>query len=326
MVYFLMTIRNASVNLRFLRTFVTIADSNGFARAASRLNLTQSAASRQIHSLESDLGVRLFDRIGRRVKLTSEGEDLLARSRRLLSDAESLGERARSLKSGQTGVLRIGAAPQIMENLIADFLQHYRKRHPGIEIHLVEDQGARLPSRLESGDVHVALLPDSDDRFLRRALYPMLMIAVMPRNHRLSRHAILDIAELTEEPLLRLGPGFASHGWFDAICRIERIRPRVLLESVTPHSLIAFARTGLGIALVNSVVRIPRDTLRAAVIVHNGAPIGRWTVAAWSRQRFLPPYAQQFADELITHCRRDYPGRDLVMRAPRLARPHGSTS
>ena len=76
------------MNLRFLRTFVAIADNNGVARAAARLNLTQSAASRQIHALETELGVRLFDRIGRSVKLTSQGEDLLVRSRRLLSDAE----------------------------------------------------------------------------------------------------------------------------------------------------------------------------------------------------------------------------------------------
>src|SRR5262245_3255392 len=116
------------VNLRFLRTFVAIADSKGFTRAATRLNLTQSAASRQIHALESELDVRLFDRIGRRIKLTSEGENLLVRSRRLLSDAESLGERARALKSGQTGLLRVGAAPQIIENLLADFMQRYRKR------------------------------------------------------------------------------------------------------------------------------------------------------------------------------------------------------
>ena len=74
-----------------------------------------------------------------------------------------------------------------------------------------------------------------------------------------------------DEPLLRLGPGFASHGWFDAVCRIERIRPRVVLESITPHSLIALARTGLGIAMINSVVRVPRDKVRAAVVLHRGA-------------------------------------------------------
>jgi LysR family transcriptional regulator, cyn operon transcriptional activator len=314
------------VNLRFLRTFVAIADSSGFARAAIRLNLTQSAASRQIHALESELGVRLFDRIGRGIKLTSEGEDLLVRSRRLLSEAESLGERARALKSGQTGVLRVGAAPQIMENLLADFLQRYRKRHPGIEIQLVEDQGGRLPARLEGGDMHVAILPDSDDRFFRRVLYPMFMIAVMPKDHRFARRAVINVVDLVDEPLLRLGPGFASHAWFDTACRIQRIRPRVLLESITPHSLVALARTGLGIALINSVVRIPREKVRAAVVVHRGTPIGRWTVVAWNRQRFLPPYAEQFVEELILRCRRDYPGRELVRRAPALPRPDESMS
>jgi LysR family cyn operon transcriptional activator len=314
------------VNLRFLRTFVAIADSSGFARAATRLNLTQSAASRQIHALESELGVRLFDRIGRHIKLTSEGEDLLVRSRRLLMDAESLGERARALKSGQTGLLRVGAAPQIMENLLADFMQRYRKRHPGIEIHFVEDQGARLAARLEAGDMHVAILPDSDDRFFRQPLYPMLMVAVMPKNHRFARRAVLDVADLADEPLLRLGPGFASHAWFDTACRIEQIRPHVLLESITPHSLIALARNGFGIALINSVVRIPRERVRAAVLVHNGVPIGRWTVAAWSRQRFLPPYAEHFTEELVAHCRRDYPGRQVVKKAQPLPRPNGSVN
>ena len=97
------------MNLRHLRAFATIVYVGGFARAAPRLHLSQPALSRQIHALEADLGVPLFDRIGRRVQLTSQGEDLLRRSRRLLAEAESLGERARELKSGETGILRVAA-------------------------------------------------------------------------------------------------------------------------------------------------------------------------------------------------------------------------
>src|SRR3954462_15479908 len=100
------------MNLRFLRTFVAIADNAGFARAAARLNLTQSAASRQIQALEDELGVRLFARIGRSVRLTREGEDLLVRSRQLLFDADAPGQRASALKAGEVGVLQAGANPQ----------------------------------------------------------------------------------------------------------------------------------------------------------------------------------------------------------------------
>src|SRR5689334_1593452 len=105
------------MNLRFFRTFVSIVDNGGVARAAARLNLTQSAASRQIQTLEDELGVRLFARIGRSMRLTSQGEDLLERSRRLLSDVAALGDRANALKSGEVGVLRVGATPQAIESL-----------------------------------------------------------------------------------------------------------------------------------------------------------------------------------------------------------------
>ena len=146
------------MNLRFLRTFVAVADNGGVARAAARLNLTQSAASRQIQALEDELGLRLFARIGRGTRLTAEGEDLLERSRRLLLDAAALGERASALKGGEVGVLRVGATPQAIESLLAVFLLRYRKRHIGVEVHLVEEGGARLPSRLERGDIDVAIM------------------------------------------------------------------------------------------------------------------------------------------------------------------------
>ena len=155
------------MNLRFLRTFVAIADNAGFARAAARLNLTQSAASRQIQALEDELGLRLFARIGRSVRLTREGEDLLVRSRQLLFDADALGQRASALKTGEVGVLRVGATPQVIESLLADFLLRYRKRYGGVEVHLVEDGGSRLPDRLARGDIDVALMPAGEDRFCK---------------------------------------------------------------------------------------------------------------------------------------------------------------
>jgi LysR family cyn operon transcriptional activator len=308
------------MNLRFLRTFVEIADNAGFARAAKRLHLTQSAASRQIQALEEELGLRLFTRAGRSVRLTSEGEDLLIRSRRLLFDADAIGQRASALKTGEVGLLRVGATPQVIENLLADFLSRYRKRHAGIEVHLVEDGGSRLPDRLERGEVDVALMPAGEDRFSGRMLYPMYVLAVLPSGHRLSRRAVLDVTELASEPLLRLSSSFASHGWFEAACNVAHIRPRMLLESVAPQTLIAMARAGHGIAVVPSPVRIPRSGVRAAVLVHRGASIGRWAVAAWDARRFLPPYAAQFVEELVAHCRRGYPGEEYVDRAPPLPR------
>ena len=307
-------------NFRFLRTFVAIADNAGFARAAARLNLTQSAASRQIQALEDELGLRLFARIGRNSRLTPEGEDLLIRSRKLLFDADALGQRAGELKTGEVGVLRVGATPQAIENLLADFLSRYRKRHPGVEVHLVEDGGSRLAGRLARGDIDIALLPDAEDRFHTRLLFPYHVLAVMPQSHRLSRRTVLDVTDLANEPLLRLNSSFASHGWFAAACQVAHIRPRVLLESGVPQTLVALARAGYGVAVVPSATRIHRASVRVAVVVHRRVSIGRWAVAAWDAQR-VPRYAAQFVDELAAQCRRNYPGREYVGSAPPLPRP-----
>jgi LysR family cyn operon transcriptional activator len=313
---------HSRMNFRHLRAFVTIADAGGFARAANRLHLSQPALSRQIRALEMHLTVRLFDRVGRGIQLTSEGEDLLRRSRRLLAEADSLGERARMLKTGETGILRVGATPQVIENLLARFLTRHRRRHPGVEIHLVEDGGVRLRGRIERGDVHLVLMAaGAGGRFASRLLYPMHALAVVPATHRLGRRATLEIAELADEPLLALRRDLASREWFDAACGVAHIQPRVLLESSAPHTLISLAETGYGIAIVPSNAHVPRGALRAVPLIHRGVSVGKWAVIGWDAERFVAPYAAQFVDEIVAHCRRDYPGRDLIRRAPPLPRP-----
>jgi len=309
------------VKLSQLRTFVAVADHCGFARAAERLKLTQPAASRQISALESELGVPLFDRIGRRVHLTSEGEDLLRRARSLLEDAEAMGERAVALKSGQTGLLRIGATPQVIENLLADFLARHRRRYPGIEVHLVEDMGGRLPGRLERGDAHVCIMPAGFEGFKGRLLYPMHLLAVLSQTHRLGAKRTLEIVQLADEPLLVMTPGSASVMWFEIACQSAHLKPRILLQSAATHTMVELAKSGFGVAVVPSPVRVPREGVRAVPLVHRSASIGRWAVAAWNPQRFLAPYGERFIGELVQSVQRNYPGRELIRHAPPLPRP-----
>jgi DNA-binding transcriptional LysR family regulator len=304
-----------------LRTFVAISEHGGFARGAARLNLTQSAASRRISALESELGVPLFDRIGRRVRLTSEGENLLRQVRRVLKDIESVGELALALKGGQSGLLRIGATPQVIENLLADFMARYRRDRPGIEIHLVEEGGARLPGRLERGDVHLAIMPAGYQAFAGRLLYPMHLLAVLPQRHRLGGKGMLEISELADEPIMLMGPGGASLDWFDAACQAAHIDPRIQLQSRAPQTLIKLAQSGYGIAIVPSPVRVPSDGVRVRPLVHRKASIGKWAVIAWNSERFLAPFAQHFIETLVASVQRSYPGSDYVRRAPPLPRP-----
>lgn len=311
----------SQMNLRHLRAFAAIADIGSFARAANRLHLSQPALSRQIRALEAELGLRLFDRVGRQVRLTSAGDDLLRRSRQLLLGADALAERARLLKSGDSGILRVAATPHVMENLLAAFLKQHRRRHPRVEVHLLEDGGVGLQTRLLRGDADLAITPAGDARFQGRLLYPMHVIAAVPAAHPLSRRRLLELADLADEPLLVLRQGFGSREWFDLACRNIHIQPRRLVESAAPHTLVALAAEEYGIAILPSNATVPRDVVKAVPVVDRGASIGRWARVAWHRQRPLTPYAERFVEELVASCRRRFPGRELIGRAPALPRP-----
>lgn len=309
------------MNIRHLRTFVAIAEAGGVHRAVPRLNLSQPAASRQLHALEAELGVPLFDRIGRRVQLTSEGQDLLRRCRRILADVESLAERAGALKRGETGTLRVGATPQVIENTLSEFLVRYRHRHPGVEVQLIEEGGTDLPRRLDRGDANLVIMAVEDERFEQRSLYPVHALAVMSARHRLSRNTAVEVTELADEPLMLLRGGFASRDWFDTACRVAHMRPRVLLESAAPHTVLALAGDGYGVAIIPSTVAVLRGRVRAVPIVQRGAALGRWLRIAWDQQRFLAPYGEQFVEQLVADCQRAFPGREFILRAPSLPRP-----
>jgi len=315
-------LEGATVNLRYLHTFVNIVDSGSIARASARLNVSQPAASRQILALEAELGVPLFDRLGRRLRLTSQGEDLLQQSRRLLMEADVLSARARALKGGHTGILRVGATPMVIEHMLSAFLGKYQVRHPGVEVHFVEDGGLRLPRRLELSDIHLALIVP-DDRFERRLLFPSHNLAVLSSKHPLSRRRVLEVEELAQEPLLLLHRTFGSRHWLDSAFTIAHLRARVLLESAAPHTLMALAQVGYGVAVVPSTVLVP-SRLRAVPLVQRKTSIGRWVTIAWNSRRSLSAYAEQFVEELAAYCRHDYPGRNTIRRAPPLPQPKPS--
>lgn len=308
------------INLRALRTFVMTAEMGGLGRACARLNLSQPAASRQIQALEGELGVPLFEHVGRGLRVTSHGEDLLQRSRQLLIHSDLLTEHARALRGGQTGTLKVGATPQVIANLIAPFLPDHRRDHPGVDVQLIEGGDSQQRTRLERGEVHLTIMPVTGAGFSYRLLAPVHALAVMLKTHPLARRKVIEVEELTKQPLLLLQRGYGSRAWFDAECESGQVKPLVLMESTNAHTLTELAAVGHGIAVVPSTSVI-RDLLRAVPIVHNGTSVGRWVGVCWNPRRALPAYAGLFVDELLVHAKRTFPGIATIKRAPALPKP-----
>ena len=315
------------MELRHLRYFVGVAEALSFSRAAARLNVTQPALSRQIRDLERELGLQLFDRVGRRVRLTPQGEDLLGRSRNTLADIEAFRDHARSLVGGRAGILRLGATPQVLQSVVAGFLTRYRRSHPQVEVELVEAGSVRLVNLVEEGALHVALGPILASATVRgRVLFPARILAVLPRASHLSRRRSVDLSALAGERLLLLRREFATRQILDGAFQLARLGPRVALESGDPHCLVALAEAGHGVAIVPSTFLLARGRHRVAPVVHGAVSLGFWVAVVWDPRRFLPSYGDEFVTELVEHTRRSYPGKRFERLAPALREPDSLVS
>ena len=148
------------MDLKRLRTFVEVADLGTVSKAALRLRISQSALSRQISDLEYECGFKLFDRIGRRLFLTTRGGDLLEECRAVLGQLGSLGERIELLKRGDAGVLKVAAPPQTIESVLSGFLPRFAERFPNVRVRLTEALGMDQVPLLERGEVHIGIRHD----------------------------------------------------------------------------------------------------------------------------------------------------------------------
>jgi LysR family transcriptional regulator, nitrogen assimilation regulatory protein len=301
------------MDLRQLRTFVTVAEQGTVSKASARLGIAQPALSRQIKDLESDLGVRLFDRIRRRLRLTAEGEQLLGDCRGIMGAVGSLAERAKMLRRPDAGVLKVAATPQTIDGVLAAFLARYAKLRPNVRIKLNEAVGAGLVAMLERGEVHIAISTaggiQSGDHALESTWLPALeFVAAYNLSFAFGKSAAgVDVRSLATHPLLLLDNSFAVRAAFDAACRIAEFKPNIQFESRTPHTLLALAEAGHGIAIVPSVLPTHRYDLQISRLTYRQRPLREGYAIVRDKRWSLPPPAEDFCRALVAYVRDVFP-------------------
>jgi DNA-binding transcriptional LysR family regulator len=311
------------VNLRHLRTFVTVAEEGTVSRAALRLRIAQPALSRQISDFESELGLPLFDRVNRRLVLTGEGERLLADCRGILAATEALKDRARTLGSADDGVLRI--AFTMLDDVIGAFLHRYAEHYPHVQMVLNDITGPTdLFARLESGDLHlgIGLLRSIHADTAGIDSFPLPPVEYFAAGHAsvaLGVGGRIEVADLSRHPLLLLTTSFEVRKSFDEACRKAGFKPRIFMESRLSHTLLALAEAGHGVAIGPSTLPIHRYRLRVARVVQSGEPLHEPLAVMWNAHRPLPRYAKAFCELLGDYMREVFPG----LQASAAAAPRG---
>ncbi|MEJ3748604.1 LysR substrate-binding domain-containing protein [Actinomycetes bacterium KLBMP 9797] len=286
------------VQIQHLRYFVAVANLGHFTRAAESLGVTQPTLSKQIHSLEADLGAPLFDR-ARGVALTPAGAALLPVARRILADVDTARREVQELVGLRRGQVRLGATPSISTSLVPPVLGRFRAAHPGIDLHLEEGGSQDLVRHLTGGELDLALiiLPgQGTDPALRAE--PLLTESLVVASAGPGLPTPLRVADLRGRPLVMFRTGYDLRDATLEACRREGFEPTFAVEGGEMDSVLGFVAAGLGVAVVPSMVLAGRPQLRATPLA---APGIRRTVALAQRHASPLPHAAAALRETLLH-------------------------
>ncbi|MBK1782984.1 LysR family transcriptional regulator [Prauserella cavernicola] len=242
------------MELRYLTSFVAVAEELHFGRAATRLGMAQPPLSQQIRQLEKELGVPLFERNTRSVRLTSAGESFLDPVRRVLDDLDLAVSAAKSGGRGEYGRVSVGFAGASSHESLPLLTRAVRAAHPGLELVMRGQTYANVAlARVADGslDLGFVRLPVTQPGVAARVIDEEDMVCALPSDHPLALRDAIAISDLADEPFVSF-PANAGSTVRDAtvrVCGEEGFTPRVVQEAPDSWTILALVAAGVGVTL-----------------------------------------------------------------------------
>lgn len=240
------------MELHQLRYFCAVADTGTFSRAAEQSHVSQPSLSQQILKLEDELGARLFDRLGRTVRLTDVGKAFLPRARAVLRELEAARGDAVERKEALGGLVTVGVIPTVAPYFLPPCLTAFSRKFPQVQLTVVEEITPVLLERLRASSIDVAILalPVRGNEFESVPLLRERLFAALPPKHKLASRRTLALKDLHAEPFLLLRDGHCFRDTAVAACDRARLHPRIVFESGQFSSLLSMVAAGMGVSIV----------------------------------------------------------------------------
>jgi len=290
-----------SLTLRQLQIFVVAARHLSYARAAEELHLTPPAVSMQLKQLEENVGLPLFERMGRGVALTDAGEMLVHHALRILGEIKDAEANLQGLLGAEVGQLSVGlvsTAKYFMPRLLAKFSQE----HPGIEVQFSVGNRETLLQKLQDNAIDLAIMGripvEIDAHAEPLASHPYVLIA--PANHPLRDARRFDMHELRQETFLLREEGSGSRKVIEEMFKNHLFTPARTISMGSNETIKQAVMAGMGISLL-SLHTLPLElkTNEISVLDALGTPIERtWYVVHMNSKRLLPA-GQKFRSFLL---------------------------
>ena len=306
------------MELNQLRYFVAVAETDNFTRAAERSHVTQPSLSQQIMNLECEVGHKLFHRLGRRTKLTEAGATFLERARRVLFEIENATKEL-SDHPGLARRIQVGAIQTVMPYLITPLIAHCREVLPTLSIDAREDFRGNLVRSVLEGDLDLAVLslPIKEHRVSIEPLLSESLLLVVGKAHPFATRTEINIGNLADETFVTLGSSSALAAQIQTFFGDLDFQPRIGYRCAQVATLKLFVSSGLGIAILPELARVPDDRDALTYLRLTGSAPTRNLVIIRHLQRYQSRGAEKFLKVLRDHVRKR-PG------APVSAGPAGS--
>lgn len=285
------------MELRHLRTLEAIARHGSFTRAAEELHLAQSALSQQVRRLEAELGVEVLRRTSRTVTVTQAGEVVLDYARRVLSEVDGLQSELQQITGVLSGRVAIGGMWSTGNFHLPRVFGTFHARHPGVEIHMIEDTADRMLDMLRTDELDLAFASVDPDRlgdeFAATVLFQeQLLVAVAP-DHPLAERDHVTFDELADQTLIAYRDGSELRRRFEWAMAEAGKTPRNAFFCTEMAAVRALTSHGLGVSMM------PQSIVAEEGPPIVGIPIGpnplTWPVAiVWRARRRQPPAAKAF--------------------------------
>jgi LysR family hydrogen peroxide-inducible transcriptional activator len=235
-----------------LRYVCAIADTGNFSRAAERCRIAQPSLSQQVQKLEEDLGVKLFDRLGRSIRLTEAGRAFIPRARAILEQMDAARTSAADKNADLRGNVTVGVIPTVAPYLMPRYTASFAKKFPDAKLRIIEDTTSVLVQGLRDLSIDVAVLA-LPLRHKDLELFPIRterLFAVLKKNHPRARAKSLALKDLRAESFVMLRDGHCFRDLSLDTCARARITPNIAFESAQFSSLLGMVAAGIGVSLV----------------------------------------------------------------------------
>lgn len=289
------------MEIRQINYFIKAAEMLHFTEAAAACFVTQSTLSQQIKQLEEELGMMLFDRIGKHVHLTEAGGVFLNHARQIVLDVKKSKQAIFELNNLVIGELRIGVT-SAFSSVLLPALAPFSAKYPGIKIVVEYGTAAELEHKLKQAELDVLLAfheqTDSDDASLEMEhLFSSRIMLVVSKHHPMSDLTKISLANLAKVELILPSRGFSSRDLLDELFHKARLSPLIKIEMNNIHSLLSLVDDGSWATILNEKALITWDNLVAIPI--SGKEYYKQAFILWQKGGYRKKSATLFIQELI---------------------------